>query len=273
VSDREKTGGAGAQSQQVGASSTGSQSSRRASAAAHRELPSYVTTRMNRAEKIVGHRFSDRELLLQAITHPSALEDPLYERSYERLEFLGDAYLGAMVSDLLYRSYPDLDEGGMTRMKIALVSGETLSAKAAEIGLTDAIVFGSAERGTGKRGLASALENVFEALVAALVIDAGIDKAMQWALDTLSSAISLELAQKSDNPKSRLQELLQEQHITPTYELVSFEGPAHNRLFTTRVMCEGETLAEGSGYSIKEAEAAAAALALQQIEEAEPEQS
>ncbi|MDR2957306.1 MAG: ribonuclease III, partial [Coriobacteriales bacterium] len=213
-------------------------------------IPGHLLAKVKRLEQILGYQFADRNLALQAITHPSALEDSYFASSYERLKFLGDAYLGSIISELLFNSFPDLDEGGMTRMKIALVAGETLSAKASQLGLRDVIVFGSAERGTGRRGMHSALENVFEALVAALALDGGFIVARQWVIATLSDAISLELADKPDNPKSLLQELLQIEQVTPTYELVSAEGPAHDRRFTAQVLAEGKVLAEGRGHSI-----------------------
>ena len=228
-------------------------------------LPDHLLSQVGKVEELIGYCFKDKALALQAITHPSATGYPYLENSYERLEFLGDSYLGAIVSELLFREFPDLDEGGMTRMKIVLVSGDTLSAKAAELGLADAIVFGSSEQGTGKRGLHSALENVFESLIAAVVLDGGIDAAKKWVIPALRDAIHPELAIRPENPKSQLQELLQERQITPTYELVSADGPAHARVFTARVMAGDKVLAEGTGHSIKEAEMQAAALAMQQM--------
>ncbi|MCL2883648.1 MAG: ribonuclease III [Coriobacteriia bacterium] len=211
---------------------------------------------------MLEHQFADRTLVLHALTHPSAVEERAIDKSYERLEFLGDSYLGAIVADMLYRRFPDLDEGGMTRVKISLVSGESLSRRASELGIGDLILFGSSEHGTGKRGLHSALENVFEALVAALVLDAGFAVAQEWVTKALGEEISIDQADEPDNPKSNLQELLQEQHITPTYELVATEGPAHDRTFTSRVLAEGKELAVGIGHSKKAAESAAAACAL-----------
>ncbi|MCL2632369.1 MAG: ribonuclease III [Coriobacteriia bacterium] len=228
-------------------------------------LPNSMIERLRKAEEILRYSFNDKRLVLQAITHPSALENPFLYQSYERLEFLGDAYLGAIISELLYSEFPDLDEGGMTRMKIALVSGDTLSAKAAALGMADIIIFGSAERGTGKRGLHSALENVFEALIAAMALDGGIEVAKKWVIETLGDTVSIDMADRPDNPKSQLQELLQVRQVTPTYQLVSTEGPAHNRMFTAVVLAEGKVLAQGTGRSIKEAEVAAAALALEQM--------
>jgi len=228
-------------------------------------MPPWIASRLDAAEIILEHKFKDRNLLLHALTHPSAVEERAVDNSYERLEFLGDSYLGAIIADMLYRRFPDLDEGGMTRVKISLVSGESLSRKASELGIADLILFGSSEHGTGKRGLHSALENVFEALVAALVLDAGIYVAQEWVCRVLADEISVHQAEEPDNPKSNLQELLQEQHITPTYELVAAAGPAHDRTFTSRVLAEGQELALGVGHSKKAAESAAAASALAAI--------
>jgi len=221
---------------------------------------------VDRLEEIIHYRFNNRTLAIQALTHPSAQEEAECLGSYERLEFLGDAYLGAFISELLYMRYPDLDEGGMTRIKITLVSGEALSNKAAELGLGELIIFGSSERGTGKRGLHSALENVFEAIIAAMALDGGHLIARQWVLDTLGETVSLDVAHKPENPKSRLQELYQMHQVTPTYRLVASDGPPHNRTFTSEVIVEGEVLAQGRGRSIKEAEAAAATKVLEDLD-------
>ncbi|MCL1879828.1 MAG: ribonuclease III [Actinomycetia bacterium] len=232
------------------------------------QLTTMITENENRieaAEAILGYSFVNRALLLQAITHPSAAEDNMIDGSYERLEFLGDSYLGSMVAEMLFKRFPQLDEGGMTRMKTALVSGETLSRKAEELGLADLIIFGSSEMGTGQRGLRSALENVFEALIAALVLDGGFAVARQWVLQVLAPEVSLEASVLPENPKSGLQELLQEKHITPTYKLIQVEGPPHNRSFTCQVMAGGKILASGDGRSKKDAETTAAAAALKTI--------
>ena len=125
------------------------------------------------AEKILDHEFTDRKLLRSAITHPSAVEGEPVSASYERLEFLGDSILGSVVALALFRTYPDFDEGKLTRLKVSLVSGMTLSDVGQELGIDQIIVFGASETGTGARGLHSALENVYESLVGALYLDAG----------------------------------------------------------------------------------------------------
>ncbi|MDR2492613.1 MAG: ribonuclease III [Coriobacteriales bacterium] len=217
------------------------------------------------AEKILGYRFKDRSLLYRALTHPSAVLGEESDESYERLEFLGDAVLGMIISRLVYDRFPHLDEGGMTRIKVALVSGQRLSAIAEELGFSKLIVFGSSEKGTGNRGLVSALEDIYEALVAALTLDGGIDVATAWIERSLGDYISPDLADEPSSPKSLLQETLQMQHVTPTYEVVRTEGPPHRRMFTVNVLASGAVIGQGKGHSKKDAEAAAAAEALKDL--------
>ena len=111
--------------------------------------------------------------MLAAITHPSAVEGLPVTASYERLEFLGDSILGAIVATDLFERFSSMDEGELTRLKISLVSGKTLSAVAESLGIGECIVFGESEKGTGSRGLPSALENVYESVVGALYLDGG----------------------------------------------------------------------------------------------------
>jgi ribonuclease-3 len=218
-----------------------------------------------RAEEIIGYRFKDRGLLIQAMTHPSASEEDPVGGSYERLEFLGDSLLGAFVAQAIFERFPEFDEGALTRIKVSLVSGGMLSKRAEELGFADLIIFGSSERGTGKRGLSSALENVFEALTAAIALDGGIDEARGWVMRTLGDHISHDTAAESESPKSVLQEMLQVDRITPTYELVETTGPPHARTFTCNVLSEGVVIGCGVGHSKKDAESDAAAQALKEL--------
>lgn len=220
-----------------------------------------------RAELIVGHRFADRDLLRQALTHPSAAEAP-GAASYERLEFLGDSLIGMFVAREVFEAFPDTDEGGMTRVKNAVVSGSVLTEVAAELGLADVIIMGESERGTGSRGMTSALENVFEALTAALYLDAGEPQARRFVLESLSSRIAAIDAEAADNPKGELQELLQRNGAAPSYHILSHEGPPHDRTFVAQVRDVDKVLGEGIGRSKKEAEAAAARAALERLSKA-----
>ena len=214
--------------------------------------------KLDRAQDILGYRFETESLLLSAITHPSATEGRSVKYSYERLEFLGDSILGAIVASTAFHRFHDLDEGGLTRIKVALVSGSSLSEVAEKLGFADVIVFGSSETGTGKRGLHSALENVYEAVVAALYLDGGIAAAEAFVERTLIPRMSIDMAREPENPKSALQEKLQEDGITPTYKLVETQGPPHDRTFVAQVFAGSKGLARGQGRTKKEAESQAA---------------
>lgn len=219
------------------------------------------------AEKIIDHHFSRPQLILSAITHPSATEGKSIKYSYERLEFLGDSVLGTIVASEAFHRFPDLNEGGLTRIKVALVSGSSLSEVADQLGFADVIVFGSSETGTGKRGLHSALENVYEAVVAALFLDAGLDAARAFVERTLIPRMSRDMAFEPENPKSALQEKLQEDGITPTYKLVETQGPPHDRTFVAQVYAGDTGLARGTGRTKKEAESQAAQSTLARLGE------
>ena len=223
--------------------------------------------KLDRAQEILDWRFENTQYLLSAITHPSATEGRAVKFSYERLEFLGDSILGALVANEAFHRFPDLDEGGLTRIKVALVSGASLSEVAENLGFADIIVFGSSETGTGRRGLHSALENVYEAVVAALYLDGGVEVAASFVERTLIPKMSLSLAREPENPKSALQEKLQEGGITPTYKLVETQGPPHDRTFVAQVYAGDKGLARGVGRTKKEAESQAAKTTLARLSE------
>jgi len=224
-------------------------------------------SKLDRAQEILGYAFQDEGVLLSAITHPSATEGKSVKFSYERLEFLGDSILGAIVASTAFHRFHELDEGGLTRIKVALVSGASLADVAAGLGFADVIVFGSSETGTGKRGLHSALENVYEAVVAALFLDGGLPAAVDFVERTLVPRMSLDMASEPENPKSALQEKLQEDCITPTYKLVETQGPPHDRTFVAQVYAGDQGLARGVGRTKKEAESQAAKTTLARLSE------
>ncbi len=224
-------------------------------------------SKLDRAQEILGYAFQDEGVLLSAITHPSATEGKSVKFSYERLEFLGDSILGAIVASTAFHRFHELDEGGLTRIKVALVSGASLADVAAGLGFADVIVFGSSETGTGKRGLHSALENVYEAVVAALFLDGGLPAAVDFVERTLVPRMSLDMASEPENPKSALQEKLQEDGITPTYKLVETQGPPHDRTFVAQVYAGDQGLARGTGRTKKEAESQAAKTTLARLSE------
>lgn len=227
-----------------------------------------MSQRVAQAEKILGHHFSHFDMVQAALTHPSAAEHKPISASYERLEFLGDSILGAIVAQDMFERFPQMDEGELTRLKISLVSGAMLSQVGEDLGLQHLIYLGDSERGTGARGMHSALENVYEALVGALYLDGGWPAAERFVRKTLGPHITPQLALKPISPKSRLQEVFQQElHINPTYKLVSEEGPAHDPTFVCVVSVQGARLGKGSGSSKKAAETSAAEAALTYLDE------
>jgi ribonuclease-3 len=215
----------------------------------------------------LGVPVNDRELYRRALTHPSwALEHG--GEHYERLEFLGDAVLAWVVAPRLYEAFPDLPEGDLTRMKIALTSGTTLTGVARELGIGPAIRFG---RGAVKESTrASVLENAFEALVAAVYLDAGIAAAGAFVLRVLGDRIDRDtLLATPFDAKSRLQELAQAAgHGLPAYAIVERSGPVHAPEFTAEVSLSDEVRGRGTGATKQAAERAAAAAALESLGDA-----
>ncbi|MDQ3045065.1 MAG: ribonuclease III [Chloroflexota bacterium] len=218
----------------------------------------------------LGLQFRNPSLLRVALTHRSVLHDwPAVgdglapAQSNERLEFLGDALLGAIAAEYLYDRYLDADEGTLTRRRVALVRAETLVRWAREIGMTDALYLGSGERiteGVRDRMLAGA----FEALVGAIALDRGMRAARTFLRTFLARDAPLVVAGETDeNPKGRLQELAQELYQrSPAYETLPTSGPDHARVFTAAVSIGERPLGSGSGPSKREAEQAAAREAL-----------
>lgn len=223
-------------------------------------------------EKICDHHFADQNLIERALTHPSAVENKPVTASYERLEFLGDSILGAIVATDLYERFPLMDEGGLTRLKISLVSGETLSKVADGLGVGPLILMGESEMGTGARGMHSALENVYESIVGALYLDAGYDETHAFVMRTLGPYVSPDQAIKPISPKSRLQEVTQRDlHCSPEYKLVGEDGPAHDPVFTSVALVDGIRIGRGKGPTKKASESAAAEDALRRMGEGTPE--
>jgi ribonuclease-3 len=223
--------------------------------------------RVARLEEICGYTFKDKSVAALAITHPSAARGKYtHLESYERLEFLGDAYVGTFIAQYLFDHYPKRAEGRLTKMKVSLVAGSTMTEVGRRIGLDEVIIFGQSESGSDFRGMDSALEDVFESVSAALVLDGGVEVARRWVLSLLTPLIEHLEDLNPANVKSQLQELTQIRQVTPEYRISRVVGPAHDRTFYSHVLVEGEVLGKGKGHSKKEAEAHAAAQALKHLQ-------
>ena len=223
-------------------------------------------TSTNGLEEILGYSFSNRELLLQALTHKSFVNENRHKDGgdllvdNERLEFLGDAVLELLVSENLYAQYPAKPEGELSRIRSQIVNTEALARFAAKISLGDFLRLGRGEEGQGGRLRTSLLADAFEALLAALHLD-GATAVLQGLVDEL---VTQELASDWTDYKTQLQERLQEETgQPPTYKLVARQGADHQPLFFVEVRDDcGRLLGSGSGSTRKAAEQKAAGAAL-----------
>lgn len=209
----------------------------------------------------VGHTFSDSALLQQALTHRSYGGD-----HNERLEFLGDSILNTIITRQLFKQFPTLREGELSRMRASLVKGVTLAELARELRLGDHLRLGSGELKSGGRKRDSILADAFEALIGALYIDAGFVATETFLLREYADRLAeLDTQALAKDPKTQLQELLQaRQQSLPSYRVVSESGAAHAVHFV--VACETKLLpsaAQGEGSSRREAEQKAAHAALE----------
>lgn len=213
-------------------------------------------------EDRVGHSFSEPALLRLALTHRSVSSDDPARNDNERLEFLGDAVLQLVVTDMLYESYPQLAEGQMAKVRAAVVSRDTLAEVARSLDIGEHIELAPSEEATGGREKDSILADAVEAVIGAAYLDAGLETARQVVLDLWSDRV----AERAREPgvkdyKTRLQELVARDGRRPVYE-VEGTGPDHDRRFVATVTVEGSEHGTGEGRSKKEAEQEAAARAL-----------
>ena len=222
---------------------------------------------MKTLEEKLGYQFQDISLLEHALTHSSyANESRGRYTSNERLEFLGDSVLGMVVADYLYRTYPDLPEGELTRTRAALVCEESLVEVAKELGLGRCLRLGKGEEHGGGRERPSIQADAVEAVLAAVYLDGGIGSARK-----IVQRYILSRSQQVNAPrdyKTALQELVQR---TPgrsiSYQLVRESGPDHCRAFVMEVAINGETVGRGEGHSKKAAEQMAAKAAIETLGE------
>jgi ribonuclease III len=223
------------------------------------------------------YTFSDRGILLQALTHTSYGHEhfpkrPLALRDNERLEFLGDAILDAIVSDILLECYPEYQEGRLSKIRAAVVNERTLTDVAIRLGLSEAVRLGKGEASSGGTAKPSILSSTFEAIVAAIYLDGGFNAVypvVRYLFQPFFKEDS-EILYTAD-PKTRLQEKIQATHrVTPTYHLVSAEGPDHAKIFTVEVYVDQEGIATASGTSKKDAEQNAARRALDELDPVPP---
>lgn len=220
-------------------------------------------------EHTLGYSFQDKTLLQNALTHTSYANERFREnqhlKSNERLEFVGDAVLGLVAGGYIYRKYPQMPEGQMSKLRARVVCEATLAELALRLQIDRFLRLGIGEEQTGGRRKPSLLADAMESLIGAVYLEAGFEEANRILLLHLAP----EIDRQADEPvgsdyKSRLQELLGKKRMTVSYEIVSEEGPDHDRTFTACATTGDGRSANGTGHSKKEAEQAAAKAILEQ---------
>jgi len=215
-------------------------------------------------EELVGHRFADRDLLRRAVRHGSAAA-AVNDGSYQRLEFLGDAVLNHAMADLLYRRFPEADQGDLTRMRAHLAQSVALARRAALLGLDRFIELGPSEAAARGWERYTLLEDVFEAVLGALALDGGWDAAYDFVVEQFHDETE-ELDERTlalANPKTTLQEAAQAQGLAlPEYREGGVTGPDHDRQWVFDVFWDGDKIAQGEGRTKRDAQQRAARRAL-----------
>jgi len=217
-------------------------------------------------QKKIGYQFRNAALLVEALTHSSYLqEDPAAAPHNQRLEFLGDSVLQFILTAALYRDYPAEREGVLSRRRAVLSKGEFLTQMARDLGLDASLRLNKSEEEAGGRNRASILEDAFEALVGAIYLDSDLATTQARVLSWYGPlGDRLAVSEDAENPKGRLQELVQPNHgnTALTYKVSATTGPRHARIYEVDVLFKDRKVGTGSGPSKKVAEEAAARVAL-----------
>lgn len=210
-------------------------------------------------EKTIGYEFNNRDFLTEALTH-SSYTNGKERKSNERLEFLGDSVLSIVVSDYLFENLLNQPEGQLTKLRAAIVCEQACYGFAKKINLGEELFLGKGEENTGGRNRRSILADAFEAVIAAIYLDGGIEAATKFIRPFIPSIESLKSGKLLiGDYKTILQEIIQknpEEHVV--YELAEERGAAHHKIFVSNVLLNGQVIGKGEGNSKKEAEQAAA---------------
>jgi len=219
-------------------------------------------------EENIHITFTDKKLLERAFVHRSYLNEAKNLRiSNERLEFLGDSVLSFLTSDYLFAQYPDYEEGILTNIRSSLVKTNSLADVARTLGLGELLLLSHGEEASGGRNNPSLLADAFEALLGAIYLDGGIERARTFLTEFLLPKTKEIVDTKAYvDYKSLLQEIIQQQsRVSPTYQVTKSEGPDHAKTFWVQATANGTVLGDGQGKSKQEAEQMAAANALEKI--------
>tara|TARA_B100001093_G_scaffold216206_1_gene207502 strand:+ start:12 stop:710 length:699 start_codon:yes stop_codon:yes gene_type:complete len=227
---------------------------------------------LKKLERILKYEFLNCNWIREALSHPSMksnynLESSL-KKDYQRLEFLGDSFLGFVIADILYDRFPDADEGTLAKYKSFFCKGSTQVKIAKSLNLNKFIIVSQSGESQGVRLNPKVLEDVLEAVIGAIYKDGGYDKAYKFIAEHfLAHANGLKNHRGSDNPKGIIQEYYQatKSKSVVQYRLEDMKGPDHSKSFSISLIANGEVLAVGEGNSKKKAEEMAASIAIQQL--------
>lgn len=220
-------------------------------------------------ERKISYTFSDKHLLILALTH-SSYANEIKKGSHEnneRLEFLGDAVLDMAVSEYMYRHFPKMPEGELTKLRAAVVCEGSLAELSRKLGVGRVLLLGKGEESTGGRNRDSILADAFESIIGAICIDGGVDAAVTYVMRFMVDCIEhTKSTFRNLDCKTHLQEVIQKVSKIPLqYAIIDEQGPDHNKVFVAEVTHEGRVLGTGKGRSKKEAEQNAANNALEHI--------
>ncbi len=233
------------------------------------KVPREHEKRIEELQRITGVRIGDPFLYIRALRHRSILADDNFNAtdSYERLEFLGDAVLDLVVTEIIYDKFPDENEGFLTKLRAKLVKGDALADYARELEISRLLVLGERAQGQGIEFSKSVLADVFESLIGAIYLDRGYENAYRFAQKVIRKFVDFEtVIDTLDNHKSLLLEFAQARKWSiPRYEVISESGPGHNKTFEVRVLVDDRQMGTGRGKSKKEAEQRAARAALRSV--------
>lgn len=225
---------------------------------------------INAVEKKLGVAFQDKTLLMTAFVHRSFWNEnqEVVAEHNECLEFLGDSVLGLLVASYLYQSYPELDEGALSKLRSQLVDAPACAGFAGALGVGEFVLLGKGEQLNRGKGRESILADLFEAVIGALYLDQGLEAVRTFFLGHFQGVVDAQVKSPQRNWKADLQDVAQREYQhTPRYEVEGESGPAHAREFVVSVWIGERRCGEGRGLSKKEAQVAAAEDAMKRIEE------
>lgn len=224
-----------------------------------------LLTQVPNIESKIGYHFDDPDLLLLALTHRSFVNEnrDLSTEHNERLEFLGDAVLGVIISDYLYKYLPSTPEGELSFLRSRIVEATSCMALVQKLNVEEYLLLGKGEKMNDGRGRESILADLFEALIGAIYLDGGLNAAKNFIFNNFSYDINEIMRRPVHNWKALLQDFAQkERAITPSYKVISESGPDHNKQFLVAVLLGNEEAGRGEGTSKKDAQQKAAENAL-----------